>query len=74
MDLDLIFVFGLVMAAFAIPSFVAAYSEKRWPARALIMVIVGGLAIAYAVQEDDERYTFANVDDIIVDVLGRYLN
>ena len=74
MDLDLIFVAGLLVAAFSIPAFVSAFADRRWPAGALVMAVVGGLAVAYTIQEDGDRYTFANTDDVVVEVLGRFLN
>lgn len=74
MDIDLIFVVGVVISAFAIPSLVSAYADRRWPRQAILMVLLGGLAIAYAIQENPGVYGPGTVDDVIVDVLGRYLN
>ena len=74
MDFDLIFVVGVVIAAFAIPSLVSAYADRRWPRQAVFMVLLGGLAIAYAMQENPGVYAVDTFDDVIVDVLGRYLN
>ena len=74
MDLDLIFVLGLLGAAFSIPAFVSAFADRRWPTGGLILAVVGGLAVAYAIQEDSDRYTIANTDNVVVEVLGRYLN
>ncbi len=74
MDLDLIFVAGLLIGAFAIPSLVAAFADRRLPVQGVMMLIVAGVVIAYTIQEDSERYTFANTDDVVVEVLGRYLN
>ncbi len=74
MDFDLIFVLGLVLVAFSIPSFVSAFADWRWPRMAVIMLVVGGCAIAYAAQENPGVYATNNVDDIIVGVVGRYIN
>ena len=74
MDLDLIFTAGLFGAAFAIPAFASAFADRRWPTSGLVLLVVGGLAIGYAIQEDPNRYTFANIDDVVVEVLGRFLN
>ena len=70
MDSDLIFVVGLVLGAFAIPSFVSAYADKRWP----WMALAAGGAIYHVKGEDPDRYTVAAVDNIVVEVLGRYIN
>lgn len=74
MDLDLIFVGGLLLALFSIPALVSALSDRRWPTFALVLAVAGGLGIAYAMQEDQSRYTIANIDDVVVEVLGRILN
>ena len=74
MDFDLIFVVGTALLLFAIPSFVSAYSDRRWPRTAIFMVLVGGVAIAYAIQENPSVYSVAAVPDVVVTVLGRYLN
>ena len=74
MDFDLIFVIGLVLLAFALPAGVSAYSDRRWPKTALLMVVIGGGAIAYAMQENPGVYAFDTIPDTIVTVLGRYLN
>lgn len=74
MDLDLIFVLGLLGAAFSIPAFVSAFADRRWPTLGLVLAVAGGVAIAYAIQEDSGRYTIANTPDVVVETLGRYLN
>ncbi|MCK0095934.1 hypothetical protein MWU60_10180 [Yoonia sp. F2084L] len=73
MDFDLIFVTGIALAAFALPSLVSAYSDRRWPKAAVVMLVIGGGAIAYAVQENSGAYSLATVPDMIVTVIGRYL-
>jgi len=74
MDFDLIFVIGVVLVAFSIPAFVSAYSDRRLPKTAVVMLIVAGAAIAYAMQENPDVYSIATIDETIVNVLGRYLN
>ncbi len=74
MDIDLIFVVGVVVAAFAIPSLVSAFSDRRWPKQAALMLLIGGGAIAYAMQENPGVYGLSTIDDVVVDVVGRYLN
>lgn len=74
MDIDLIFVVGVAVAAFAIPSVVSAYSDRRWPKQAALMLLIGGGAIAYAMQQNPGVYSLGTIDDAILLVLGRYLN
>ena len=74
MDFDLIFVVGVALIAFAIPSLVSAFSDRRWPKVAALMVLIGGMAIAYASQENPGAYSFETLDDVIVRVIGSFVN
>ena len=74
MDLDLIFVGALLLGAFAIPAFVSAYSDRRWPIISVLMLAAAGYGLWFTNQQEPDRYTVAAVDDIVVEVLGRYLN
>lgn len=74
MDFDLIFVLGLTLVAFAIPSAISAYSDWRWPKTAIVMLLVGGGSMAYAIQENPGAYSLGTVDDVIVDVIGDLVN
>jgi len=73
MDYDLIFVVGVGIIAFGIPAFVSAYSDRRWPTSAIVMFVLGGLSVGYAMQENPDVYTFDTLPDTIVSVIGRYL-
>lgn len=73
MDYDLIFVVGVLCCAFAIPALISAFSDRRFPRVAIMFAVVGGVSVAYAMQENPGVYGFATIDDVFVDVLGRYL-
>lgn len=74
MDFDRIFVLGIVFIAFSIPSAVSAYSDWRWPKAAVVMIILGVGAIFYANQENPGVYSLEAVDDVIVGVVGSFVN
>ena len=74
MDFDLIFVIGVALIAFSIPSLVSAYSDRRWPKIAALMVLIGGCSIAWAAQQNPGAYSFETVDDVIVSVIGSFVN
>jgi hypothetical protein len=65
MDFDLIFAIGVTLIAFAIPSAVSAYSDRRWPKTAVLMLLIGAGAVAYAAQENPEDYK-----DLLVRMAG----
>lgn len=74
MDSDLFFVIGIIVAGFAIPAVIGAFSEGRPPRAAAIMIMIGGALIALAIYERPNGYTFAGIPDVFVRVVGRYIN
>ena len=74
MDTDLLFVVGIIVAAFAFPAIVGAYSEGRPPRTAAILVMIGGVLIGLAVYERPNTYSLKTTPDAFVRVLGRYVN
>ncbi|SFR59554.1 hypothetical protein SAMN04488005_3128 [Yoonia tamlensis] len=73
MDIDLIFVVGVLCCAFAIPALISAFSDRRFPRAAVALGVLGGVSIAYAMQENPGVYSVQTIDNIFVDVIGRYL-
>ena len=65
---------GLVLAAFAIPSLVSAFSDRRWPVQAGLMLVLAIGAVGFAMQENPGAYSVATVDDVILEVVGGYFN
>jgi len=74
LDMDLIFVTGVALVAFSVPSLMAAYVDRRWPRQAIMMLVIAFVAIAYARQENPDTYSIAVIDETVVEVLGRYIN
>lgn len=74
MDFDLIFVIGVTLIAFAIPSAVSAYSDRRWPKTAVLMLLIGAGAVAYAAQENPGAYSLETLDDVVVSVIASIVN
>lgn len=73
MDADLLFVLGLVIAGFAFPSILSAFSEGRPPRTAAILVMIGGGMVALALYQRPNTYTFATIPDAFVRVVDRYI-
>lgn len=74
MDIDLIFVLGIVIGAFGVPALVSAYSEWHLPRRAAMLFMISGAMITYAMYLRQEPYVLENLDEVFVSVLARYLN
>lgn len=73
-DTDLILVIGILMCALAIPSLLAAFSESRAPRMGAIMVLIGGVLVTLALTQKPSGYTFGEIPDVFVRVIGRALN
>ena len=74
MNPDLYFVVGIIIAAFAIPAILSAYSESRAPRAAAILVMIGGGLVALAVYTNPQSYTIEGTPDVFVRVIGEFVN
>jgi hypothetical protein len=73
MDTDLILVIGTVLCALSIPSLLAAFSESRAPRAGALMILIGGVMVVVALSKNHAGYTFAELPDVFLHVLARYL-
>ncbi len=74
MEFDYIFVLGLMMLACGVPSFAGAYAEKRRPTKAFVIFLIGGAMIYYAMIMNPGVYSLSTIDDVILTVIGRFVN
>ncbi len=74
MENDLLLVIGVVLVALSLPSLLAAFTESRPPRIGAIMILVGGCLLAYALTQNPRGYTFAEIPDVFLRVIGRVLN
>lgn len=74
MDSDLIFIIGLILAAFSVPPILGALFEGRAPRAAAIVIMVGGGLIALAASQKPGGYTINEIPDVFVRVVGKYIN
>ncbi len=73
MDTDLVFILGLIIGVLSIPSMLSAYSEGRSPrVPAVVLVLAAGL-VAYAVNQRPEGYDIADIPDVFMRVVSRYI-
>ncbi|MCR9146813.1 MAG: hypothetical protein NXH74_06380 [Rhodobacteraceae bacterium] len=73
MDPDLIFVIGLVLAVFSVPSIMSAFSEGRAPRVAAFTTIAAGVMVVWAIQTKPGGYAFGDIPDVFVQVVAKYL-
>ncbi|QFT82891.1 hypothetical protein FIU89_19875 [Roseovarius sp. THAF27] len=73
MDPDLLFVIGLVLGVFSIPSILSALSDGHAPRVAALTIIASAVMIFWAVQNKPGGYDFSEIPDVFVQVVARYL-
>ena len=70
---DLLLVIGIVIAGFAIPAILGAWSERRSPRTPAIMIMIGGSLILLAISQKPGGYTLEDVPNAFVRVVAHYL-
>jgi hypothetical protein len=74
MQHDLYLVIGLVVLAFTIPAVVSAFSEGRAPRIPAIMLLFGGGLAVIALTQKPNGYTFEDIPQAFVRVVGHFIN
>jgi hypothetical protein len=74
MDTDLILTVGIVLAVLAIPAMLSAFSESRPPRGAAIVVLISGVLIVIALTQRPQGYTFQEIPDALMRVIGRLIH
>lgn len=73
MDTDLMLVVGIVVCVLSLPALLAAFSESRAPRAGAIMLLIGGVLLVVALTKKPSGYTFAEIPDVFMHVIGRFL-
>ncbi|MGD9916741.1 MAG: hypothetical protein AB7U46_01895 [Paenirhodobacter sp.] len=71
LDSDQFLVLGIIVAAFAIPAVISAFSDSRPPRAAALAVLVGGGLILLAFLSRPGGYTPAEIPEAFARVLAR---
>ena len=74
MNTDLMLVLGVVVCALSLPSLLSAFSESRAPRAGAVLLLIGGILLVMALTQKPGGYTFADVPQVFVRVIGTYLN
>ena len=72
MDTDLYLVIGIVAFVLAIPSLLSAFAESRPPRAGAILVLIGGVLVVVALTNRGSGYSFAEIPDVFMRVIGRF--
>lgn len=73
MDTELALILGILLVCLAVPSGLSAFSDRRRPRVAMGLVVAGGAMIAWAWLAHPGGYRLADVPDVFLHVLGRFI-
>lgn len=70
MDEDVLFLGGCLFVIMAFLAMIGAWADGVFPRAALVIVILGGALIGYAVWNRPGTYSFQGIPDVITRVSG----
>ncbi|MEL6100562.1 MAG: hypothetical protein AAFV87_08865 [Pseudomonadota bacterium] len=71
-DPDLMFVIGLLIGGFSIPSIFSAISDGRAPRASAITILLAFGCVLYAINNKPGGYTIDQVPEVFVEVISRF--
>ena len=73
MDTDLALILGLVIGGFSIPSIVSAMSDGRAPRVSMIIILLAGALILYALMMKPGGYQIEQIPNVFFSVIDRFM-
>jgi uncharacterized protein YjeT (DUF2065 family) len=67
---DLIFVSGIVLGIFSIPSVISAISDRRPPRIASLVLVTAGCLVLWAMHKNPGGYSLTEIPNAFVRVVG----
>lgn len=74
MDTDLFLSIGIVLLLLTIPSWLSAWTEGRAPRLAALISLASAGLIVVSLTQKPGGYSFGEIPDTMMNVVGRYLN
>lgn len=71
MDPDLALVIGIVFGVFAVPSIMSAFSDRRAPRASMLLLLIAGGLILFALQTRPGGYDWPEIPDAFMRVVAR---
>ena len=67
-------VLGLILCGFAIPAIMSAWSDRRRPRASMLVILIAGGIVIYALQSKPGGYRMAEVPEVFIRVIAKYVN
>ncbi len=74
MDPDLLFVLGGALAVLMVPAVISALIDGRTPRTPALVALAAGIMIYFSVTQKPGAYSISAYPDVLVQVIGRYIN
>ncbi len=74
MQQDIYLVVGIIILVLAIPAVVSAFSDGRVPRAAAVMVLIGGVLIALALNQQPGGYAVEDIPMVFTRVIALIVN
>ncbi len=74
MDPDLLFVLGCVFSVLSIPAIISALVDGRTPRAPILIILLSGGMMTYAVSERPNAYSFDTLPDVFARVIAQVVN
>ena len=74
MDYDMILVLGMAIALAGVPPLLSAYSSGQPPRLAMVLFVLGAGMISWASLGKPGGYDFEMLPDVVLGVVGRFVN
>jgi hypothetical protein len=74
MDTDLFLSIGIILLVLTIPSLLSAWTEGRAPRFAALILLASAGLIVVALTQKPGGYSFGEIPDVMMNVIGRYVN
>ncbi|WP_226782045.1 hypothetical protein [Oceaniglobus trochenteri] len=74
MDPDIAIVLGVIFLALAVPSLLSSFSESRPPRAAMVLIVLAGGAIYWAITKRPGGYTLDEIPGAFVHVVGMVIH
>ncbi len=74
MDTDLFLSIGIVLLILTIPSLLSAWTEGRAPRFAALILLAAAGLIVVALTQKPGGYSFGEIPNVMMNVVGRYTN
>lgn len=72
MNTDIVIVVGLLALVIALPTWISAFSESRFPFLAIAFIMLGSGMVAWAFMTNPGVYTFEEIPRTVIRVIGRF--